>query len=74
MNLGVGKFSVGKFFGSTVFNVSVPRNVRLAEAPSYGKPIFLYDKNCMGSVAYLKLTEEYFDKNNIKYKKISRKN
>ena len=64
---------IGKFFGSTVFNVSIPRNVRLAESPSYGKPIYLYDKNCMGSVAYLKLTEEYFDKNNIKYKKISKK-
>lgn len=63
---------IGKFFGSTVFNVSVPRNVRLAEAPSYGKPIYLYDKNCMGSVAYLKLTEEYFNKNNIKYKKITK--
>lgn len=64
---------IGRFFGSTVFNVSIPRNVRLAEAPSYGKPIYLYDKNCMGSIAYLKLTEEYFDKNNIKYKKISKK-
>ncbi len=64
---------IGKFFGSTVFNVTIPRNVRLAESPSYGKPIYLYDKNCMGSVAYLKLTEEYFEKNNIKYKKISKK-
>lgn len=64
---------IGKFFGSTVFNVSIPRNIRLAESPSYGKPIYLYDKNCMGSVAYMKLTEEYFNKNNVKYKKLSKK-
>ena len=64
---------IGKFFGSAVFNTTIPRNIRLAEAPSFGKPIYLYDKNCSGSVAYLKLTEEFFDKNNIEYKKISKK-
>lgn len=64
---------IGKFFGSSVFNTTIPRNVRLAEAPSYGKPIYLYDKSCQGSLAYLKLTEEYFDKNNISYKKIVKK-
>jgi len=64
---------IGKFFGSSVFNTAIPRNVRLAEAPSYGKPIYLYDKTCSGSVAYLKLTEEFFERNNIDYKKISKK-
>ncbi len=64
---------IGKFFGSSVFNTTIPRNVRLAEAPSYGMPIYLYDKSCSGSIAYLKLTEEYFDKNKVDYKKISRK-
>ncbi len=64
---------IGKFFGSSVFNTTIPRNVRLAEAPSFGMPIYLYDKTCQGSLAYLKLTEEYFDKNNIEYKKITRK-
>ena len=64
---------IGKFFGSSVFNTTIPRNVRLAEAPSYGKPIYLYDKTCSGSIAYLKLTEEFFERNNIDYKKISRK-
>ena len=64
---------IGKFFGSSVFNTTIPRNVRLAEAPSYGQPIYLYDRSCAGSIAYIKLTEEYFDKNNIKYKKIERK-
>ena len=64
---------IGKFFGGSVFNTTIPRNVRLAEAPSYGQPIYLYDKSCAGSIAYVKLTEEYFDKNNIKYKKLARK-
>ena len=64
---------IGKFFGSSVFNTTIPRNVRLAEAPSYGMPIYLYDRSCSGSVAYLKLTEEYFEKNKIEYKKIARK-
>ena len=64
---------IGKFFGSSVFNTTIPRNVRLAEAPSFGKPIYLYDKACSGSLAYLKLTEEFFDRNNIEYKKISKK-
>ena len=64
---------IGKFFGSSVFNTTIPRNVRLAESPSYGLPIYLYDKSCSGSIAYLKLTEEYFEKNKINYKKIVRK-
>ena len=64
---------IGKFFGSSVFNTTIPKNVRLAEAPSFGKPIYLYDKNCSGSIAYLKLTEEYFDKNKVEYKKITKK-
>ena len=63
---------IGKFFGSVVFNVAIPRNVRLAEAPSYGMPIYLYDKNCSGSVAYLKLVEEFFARKNVKYKKITK--
>jgi len=63
---------ISKFFGSVVYNVSIPRNVRLAEAPSYGMPIYLYDKNCSGSVAYLKLVEEFFKRNNVKYKKITK--
>lgn len=50
---------IGKFFNDTVFETSIPRNIRLAEAPSYGQPICIYDKNCVGAKAYQLLTEEY---------------
>lgn len=46
-------------FGSLVFESVVPRNVRLAEAPSYGRPIHAYDLRCRGSQAYLHLGREY---------------
>ena len=61
---------IEKFFKESVFKVSIPRNVRLAESPSFGEPIYVYDKKCLGSKAYQALTEEYFEKNNVKYKKI----
>ena len=47
-----------KYFGDRVYRVSIPRNVRLAEAPSHGKPALAYDKNSMGSVAHLALAGE----------------
>jgi chromosome partitioning protein len=50
---------VRKFFGKKVFKTVIPRNVKLSEAPSYGKPIILYDKNASGSIAYEKLAEEF---------------
>jgi chromosome partitioning protein len=46
------------FFGEQVFNTVIPRNVRLAEAPSFGKPIFLYDPECKGASSYLDLAKE----------------
>ena len=46
------------FFGDQVFNTVIPRNVRLAEAPSFGKPIFLYDPDCRGAASYLDLAKE----------------
>jgi len=47
-----------EFFGSKVFEVVIPRNVRLAEAPSFGKPIIVYDVGSVGAVAYLQLAKE----------------
>lgn len=46
------------FFGDQVFATVIPRNVRLAEAPSFGKPIFLYDPECRGAASYLELAQE----------------
>jgi chromosome partitioning protein len=48
------------FYGLQVFQTVIPRNVRLAEAPSYGKPIILYDAHSKGSEAYLDLAKEIF--------------
>lgn len=62
---------IHKFFAGTVFDTMIPRNVRLAEAPSYGEPICTYDKSCMGAKAYRALTEEYFTRKKIKYTKLS---
>jgi chromosome partitioning protein len=49
---------VRKFFNDKVFNTIIPRNIKLAEAPSFGKPIHFYDPFCVGARAYLNLTEE----------------
>ena len=51
------------FFGETVYETKIPRNVRLSEAPSFGKPILLYDVDCVGAKSYLKLAKEVIAKN-----------
>ena len=47
-----------EYFGPRMFNTVVPRNVRLAEAPSFGKPILLYDIGSIGAQSYLSIAEE----------------
>jgi chromosome partitioning protein len=49
---------VREFMGSKVYDTVIPRNVRISEAPSYGKPVLVYDLKCAGSEAYLKLATE----------------
>jgi len=49
---------VQEYFKDKVFKTIIPRNVKLSEAPSFGKPIGLYDPNCPGSETYDKLAEE----------------
>jgi chromosome partitioning protein len=46
------------FMGEKVYQTIIPRNVRVSEAPSYGKPVLLYDLKCVGSQAYLRLASE----------------
>jgi len=49
---------VREFFGDVVYETVIPRNVRVSEAPSHGRPVLVYDMNCKGSQAYLHLAGE----------------
>jgi chromosome partitioning protein len=49
---------VREFMGPKVYDTIIPRNVRVSEAPSYGKPVLMYDLKCSGSEAYLRLATE----------------
>jgi len=49
---------VREHFGDKVYQTVIPRNVRVSEAPSFGKPALLYDHKCAGSLAYMKLASE----------------
>lgn len=49
---------VRNYFGKKVYQTVIPRNVRISEAPSHGKPVLLYDFKCPGSQAYISLTGE----------------
>ncbi len=53
---------IKKFFKSKLYEIIIPRNVRLAEAPSHGVPIMLHDPKCVGARAYKALTEEFLSK------------
>lgn len=53
---------IKKFFSKKLYEIIIPRNVRLSEAPSHGKPIVLHDPKCMGARAYAALTEEFLTK------------
>ncbi len=57
---------VKKYFGNKVYRSVIPRNVRLSEAPSFGLPIALYDKNSKGAVAYTNLAKEVIKNNKVK--------
>lgn len=52
-----------KFFGDKVFNTKIARNVKLGEAPSYGKPIAIYDPNSVGAKNYEELGNEFVERN-----------
>jgi len=53
-----------KYFGKKVYETAIPRNVKLAEAPSYGEPICIYEPKSTGGFAYKLLTEEFLKRNN----------
>ena len=54
-----------EYFKEKVYRTVVPRNVRLSEAPSYGMPVLLYDKNCPGSRSYFNFTQEFLDQEKV---------
>ncbi len=56
---------VRQHMGEAVYKTVIPRNVRVSEAPSYGKPALLYDFKCSGSQAYLKLASEVIQRENL---------
>ncbi|MBD5632521.1 MAG: ParA family protein [Clostridia bacterium] len=53
---------IKKFFKNKLYEIIIPRNVRLAEAPSHGLPVMLHDPKCVGARAYRALTEEFLSK------------
>jgi chromosome partitioning protein len=56
---------VRSFMGEKVYDTVIPRNVRVSEAPSHGKPVLLYDLKCSGSQAYLKLASEIIQRERL---------
>ena len=62
LNIQVAQ-EVKRFFPGKVYSTVIPRNIRLSEAPSHGKPITAYDRTCRGSEAYIALANEFLKKN-----------
>ncbi len=56
---------VRQYMGDKVYDTMIPRNVRVSEAPSHGKPVLLYDLKCSGSQAYLKLASEVIQRERL---------
>ena len=52
------------YFGEKVYDTAIPRNVRLSECPSFGRPVLLYDVQSAGARSYLKLAKEFIDRQN----------
>ncbi len=60
---------IKKFFGKRLYDTVIPRNIRLAEAPSHGVPIMLHDTRCSGAKAYSALADEFISRQPAKTKK-----
>jgi len=57
---------VRKYLGELVFKTTIPRNVKLSEAPSHGQPAIIYDHKCLGAIAYIDLTREILERESKK--------
>ena len=56
---------VSRFFGDKVYKTPIPRNIRLAEAPSFGQSIFDYEPSCRGARAYIDLAKEFMARRGV---------
>lgn len=66
MNLSKQVFEeVSRFFGDKVYKTPIPRNIRLAEAPSFGQSIFDYEPSCRGARAYIDLAKEFLSRRGV---------
>ena len=61
-----------KVFGKKVYFTYIPRNIRLAEAPSHGEPILIYEPDSKGAESYLSLAEEFLNRNKVSYETITK--
>lgn len=59
------KEEIGKYYGSRLYQTVIPRNVRLAEAPSFGQPIFIYDPSSRGALAYKDMALEFLSRRGV---------
>ncbi|MDX1975035.1 MAG: ParA family protein [Rickettsiales bacterium] len=59
------------YFGEKVYSSVIPRNVRMSEAPSHGKPALIYDMHCAGSKAYIQLASELLKRERVRKKELS---
>ncbi|MCK5923881.1 MAG: ParA family protein, partial [Methylococcales bacterium] len=64
---------VRKHLGRAVFDTAIPRNVRIAEAPSFGKPVVTYDPSCAGALAYMELAHEILRRHGNPKKRLSKR-
>jgi len=55
---------IKKHFKEKIYNIAIPRSIRIAEAPSHGKPVTVYDRTSRGSLAYRELAKEFLKRNN----------
>ena len=62
---------VRSYFGDTVYKAVIPRNIRMSEAPSHGKPALVYDMNCAGSKAYIQLASELLKREHLRTKQLT---
>lgn len=59
------------YFGNQVYNAVIPRNIRMSEAPSHGKPALIYDMHCAGSKAYIQLASELLKRERQRSKELT---